>query len=261
MVTVVAASVTVAYRKPLGAALGSKSNPGVEPPPTLSLSKEYIYAGGRLIATEEPGTGCGAGPSAPGQLDATAVASGVVSLTWPASPGAVDHYQVERKQSVPDSSYVVVNQYVPPAPIVSVNDNVSTGVVAYVYRVRAFDSGGCASQYGPADLATSIIFANDPLVSQLTVISAVHVTQLRQAVDAVRMTAGLGAFSWTDPPGTNPSALVGTPVKAAQVIQLREGLNQALLALGFQAMPPDSTIAVGSKVYAAHLQDIRVRVK
>src|SRR5881227_3341956 len=44
-----------------------------------SPSREYIYAGGRLIATEEPAS---SSLSAPTNLVATAASSTQVSLTW-----------------------------------------------------------------------------------------------------------------------------------------------------------------------------------
>ncbi len=37
------------------------------------------------------------------------------------------------------------------------------------------------------------------LVPRVTVIKAVHVTDLRLAIDQERTRRGLGAFSWTDP--------------------------------------------------------------
>ena len=57
-----------------------------------SPSKEYVYAGGRLLATEAPG-----GPStlsAPGNLVATTASDSRIDLTWAASASTVDHYQV-----------------------------------------------------------------------------------------------------------------------------------------------------------------------
>jgi len=58
-----------------------------------SPSKEYIYAGGRLIATEEP-SGAPAPPAAPTGLTATP-GNAQVSLAWTASSGATS-YNVKR---------------------------------------------------------------------------------------------------------------------------------------------------------------------
>src|SRR4051812_10627910 len=66
-------------------------------PPAGSPSKEYIYAGGRLLATEEQAQGTSPSPTA---LAANATSTTQVSLSWTApATGAVDHYQVERAQT------------------------------------------------------------------------------------------------------------------------------------------------------------------
>ena len=48
------------------------------------------------------------------------------------------------------------------------------------------------------DVATAMTFTDDPPAVAVTVIKAVHLTELRQAVDSVRGVAGLGAASFTD---------------------------------------------------------------
>src|SRR5687768_6911869 len=63
-----------------------------------SPSKRYIYAGGKLVATEEPSVpACGSGPGTPTGLMATATPTPTISLSWNAPSGAVDHYDIERK--------------------------------------------------------------------------------------------------------------------------------------------------------------------
>jgi hypothetical protein len=79
-------------RKPSGAVSIQSFN-------SNSPSKEYIYAGGRLVATEEPASsGCGTPPPTPGNLVATAQSTTSVLLNWAFSPGA--HYEVQRRQSI-----------------------------------------------------------------------------------------------------------------------------------------------------------------
>lgn len=229
-----------------------------------SPSKEYIYAGGRLVAAEEPssGGGCGPGPGMPGQLNATAISTVVVSLTWPASSGAVNYYQVERKQTVSDSGYQVVNPSVPPANPVSVSDSVSVNT-AYVYRVRAFDAAGCPSQYSNIDLATTVIFTSDPPVAIGTTIYAVHLTRLLTAVNAVRTTAGLSPFDWTDPslPVTVAPAIGGTVLKD-QVQKLRNRLNEARGPLNLGLQPyTNEPLTAGTIVLASHILELRVGVQ
>jgi hypothetical protein len=142
------------------------------------------------------------------------------------------------------------------------------GVVAntaYLYRVRAVDAaGGCPSSYSNTDLATTTIFTDDPLVVQMTIIQAVHLTQLRTAVNAVRATAALPAFNWTDltdPPSTETPVSGGRILKD-QVQKLRSKLNQARNALGLDSQPyTNEPLNIGDNVYAAHIQQLRDGVK
>ena len=71
-------------------------------------------------------------------------------------------------------------------------------------------------------------FTEDPLVPGVTPIRAVHFTELRTHIDALRVTAGLPAFSWTD--------LVlragVTPVRLVHLRELREALSAAYVAAG-----------------------------
>ncbi|MEK6322102.1 MAG: fibronectin type III domain-containing protein [Acidobacteriota bacterium] len=216
-----------------------------------SPSKEYVYAGGRLVATEEPvgSSGCGSPPPSPGNsLVATAQATTSVLLTWSASQGA-DHYEVERRANISDA-------WSPLSPNPTTNSFPDNGLVAstaYLYRVRAADAAGiCPSAYSNIDMATTIIFEGDPLQSQLTIIRAQNVTQLRQAVDAVRVTANIGAATWTNPLDQ---------VKAIHFSELRTKLNEALSLLALSQISNDPAIAQGLTVYATHLQAVRDKVK
>jgi hypothetical protein len=180
-----------------------------------------------------------------------------------ASTGAVDHYQVERKQTVSDSGYQVVNPNVPATTNpVSVNDIVATNT-AYVYRVRAFDAAGCPSPYSNIDLATTVMFSSDPPVAMGSTIYAVHLTRLQTAVNAVRMTAGLTPFDWGDSnaPVTVAPAVGGTVLKD-QVQKLRNTLNQARLPLNLPAQSyTDEPLTAGTKVYANHVLELRQGVQ
>ncbi|MEK6323899.1 MAG: fibronectin type III domain-containing protein [Acidobacteriota bacterium] len=215
-----------------------------------SPSKEYTYAGGRLVATEEAASSGCVSPPSPGNLFATAQTATSVVLNWAPSSGA-HHYEVQRRQSIaPGTDWVTLS----PNP----NNNTFTdgGVVAntaYLYRVRAVDAASaCPSDYSNVDLATTVIFADDPLLSQVTTIKAQHVTQLRQAVDAVRVTANIGPAAWANPLDQ---------VRAVHFSELRARLNEALPLLGFSQMPTDPAIAQGNTVGAVHLQPVRDKVK
>lgn len=239
--------------KPLLAAQGSGG---------LPLAKEYIYSGGRLIATEEPAPSATPTPtpsgSAPTNLVATAAfPSGVanVGLTWgaPSSGPTVVSYVVERRGAGTAFQQIATVQ----EPTRSYND---TGVAlnsAYLYRVSAVFSNAGTSDYSNQDLATAVAYSDDPLVAGVTTVKAAHLTQMRAAVDAVRALAGVGAASWQ----TNPSPAPGGSILAAHSVELRSNLNPALSALGVTQMPSDSTLAVGLPVKAAHIQDVREKVR
>lgn len=217
-----------------------------------SPSKEYIYAGGRLVTTEEPvSSGCGSPPPSPGNtLVATAQSTTSVVLNWAASAGA-DHYEVQRRQNI-GSSWATLS----PTPATnSLTDNGVVTSTTYLYQVRAVDaSGACPSAFSNVDLATTVVFTDDPLSAGL-VIKAAHLTQLRTAVNAVRATANLSQVGWTDP------LPQGVPIRAQHMLELRSNLNPALTALGMATVSNDSSLAVGNPIRAVHLQDVRDKVK
>jgi hypothetical protein len=107
------------------------------------------------------------------------------------------------------------------------------------------------------DPATTTIFADDPLNAG-TIAQAIHVTQLRTAVNAMRFAAGLGAQVFTDTPLN-----AGTPIKTVHVAQLRTALDQARAALGVPAIAyADPTITPGvTTIKRSHIVDLRNGVK
>jgi len=109
-----------------------------------------------------------------------------------------------------------------------------------------------------ADAATTIFFTNDPLIAGSTTVNAVHVTELRQAVNAMRATASLGSSSFAD-----PVLIAGVPVKAVHIQDLRTALNQARTTLGLSAIVfTDPTLTVGTTLAkTAHIQELRSGVK
>lgn len=222
-----------------------------------SPSKEYIYAGGRLVATEEPIT---TALSAPSNLVATVSTSNAawIDLSWTASSGTIDHYQIERSSNFSSSgngfSFVAnVN-----SSFTSYTDTPpGSGVRAYMYRVRAADASNTSfSTYSNNDLATTIIFTDPSLTGQ--VIKGAHLTEVRQAVNAVRALADPNAYppvQWTDP---SPQ---GLPIRTQHMLDLRSNLNPALTALGLPTVSNDSSLAVGNPIRGVHLQDVRDKVK
>ena len=222
-------------------------------PPPLNPSKEYIYAGGKLVATEAPST-----LLAPPNLVATTVSNvpaPQVTVSWQQTEGA-HHYEVEKTTNL-NANYTSVNSNVTGT---TVNDSDVTPVTAYLYRVRAVDANGNMSPFSNVDLATAISFADDTIESNVTLVRAVHVTQLRQAVDAVRaVTATLGPANW-GPAITQYE----TTIQAAHIQDLRLNLDPARSLLN---LPPcsytDNSVEAlrASFLKKEHIEQLRTCVK
>ncbi len=236
------------------------------------LAKEYVYAGGRLVATEESGgqptptpTPAGSPPSnLVAVLGSVNGASANISVTWspPSSGGQVASYVVERKAA--GGSFEPVGQPVL-APTTNLNDGGADEGAAYLYRVKAVFTAGGSSDYSNSDLATVVAFTDDPLIGvndpgglPATTIYARHLTELRRAVSAVHLLAGQGAVtSWTYP---EPA---GRAVRLEDVSDLRARLGEALPALGMSApayVDPTLTRYL-TKVKKEHFQQLRDAVK
>src|SRR6267142_475158 len=97
---------------------------------------------------------------------------------------------------------------------------------------RFFGSAAACTSGGFDDhddliFSTARGFTDNPIVPGVTFIKGVHITELRDRIDAVRRTRGLGAF-----PYTNPGPAAGTLISAVDVTELRAALTQAYIAAG-----------------------------
>jgi galactose oxidase-like protein/glyoxal oxidase-like protein/fibronectin type III domain protein len=191
-------------------------------------------------------------PGAPSNLVATASSTSSVSLSWSAGSGSIDHYEIQRSASV-NGPFTTL----PSTTSTSFTDSSLSSTTTYIYRVRAVDAQGNYSSFSNIDIATTIIFTDDPLTVGVTIIQAQHVNELRQAVNAVRAAAGLSAATWTD------SSLSGVVVKAVHISELRSKVDEARTSLGLStssytdpSLTPTSTV-----VKAVHVHELRDRVK
>ncbi len=186
------------------------------------------------------------GPATPNGLSAAAVSTTEVDLQWNPVAGAAS-YQIDRMAAGGGFTQIATSTD-PQYP--------DTGVAphgAYLYRVRAV-SGSSTSPNSAADLATTVVFTNDPLTSGTTV-KAVHLAELRTAVDAVRNLAGLPPGSYTD------AAVKGTTIKAVHLTELRSALDAARAALGLSANTYTDATLSGVRVKAVHVQELRAGVR
>lgn len=94
-------------------------------------------------------------------------------------------------------------------------------------------------------------FSDNPLVAGSTRIRALHVTELRTAINNYRASASLGAYSWT-----STITAATTIVTAAQIAELRTALTPALTALG-RAAVYTNTLAAGNPIRAVDVQELR----
>ena len=127
-------------------------------------------------------------------------------------------------------------------------------------RVAATDPGGLSATqvFTVTVAAMRVPFTDDPIMPGVTPIKAVHFTELRTRIDALRSAGGLARFSWTDPvlrPGV-------TRVRRVHLLELRQALAEAYSAAG-RAAPrwTDASPAAGSTpIRAAHVTELRAAV-
>jgi len=186
-------------------------------------------------------------PAIPTGLVATATTTTSIGLSWAAAAGA-SSYEIVRVPGFASPATTVSTAYI---------DNTATPGHSYVYRVRGLAAPSLAGSLSAPDVATTMFFTDDPLITNTTLVKSIHVDQLRQAVNAMRAAAGLAPQSFTDP--TLSSSIA---VKTVHVQQLRDALAQARATLGLATQPfTDATLTSSTLVKAVHLQDLRTGVK
>lgn len=118
-----------------------------------------------------------------------------------------------------------------------------------VYRVRAIDALG--SSVWTTEIATTLNFTDATLTSGQTSIKALHITQARAAVNAVRRSAGQAPYAFTD------SVLTNSIVKAIHLSELRSALDAARGALGLPSLSYAYSVARSAPIRAIDLTEIR----
>ena len=170
-----------------------------------------------------------------------------IDLTWTAVPGATS-YRVYRVNA--DFSRTLIAS--PPG-----NSHSDSGVsmdTTYLYQVSAM-GGDVEGSVGPWAAATIVQFTDDPLVAFSTVVSAIHITELRAAVNVFRARAGLQPYAFDE---TTPVV-----VKAIHLQQLRSALSAAYNALGF-TVPAWTDLTITQRVTpvkAVHFNQLRSAVR
>lgn len=185
----------------------------------------------------------------PSNVVATAASAASVNISWAPSTSGVT-YEVFRRAA--GAGYISIGT----TGSLGFTDNTVSGTVAYLYAVRSLDGGGSPSALSAPDLATTVIFTNDPL-SAGTTVSAMHFVQLRSAINAVRALANLSPASFTN------VSLTGVLVKKIHVDEMRSNLDAARSAMSLSALTyTDPTINQYSTIIkAAHVTGLRNGVK
>lgn len=184
-------------------------------------------------------------PNIPSNVNAKAQSETSVLVTWNAAGGATS-YQVWRK--APGTDFVLRA-----SPTTTSHTDAVSPHTSYVYRVRAVNASG-SSDDSTADIATSMLFTDDPLTTG-TLIRIEHLAEQRMAIDHVRTLAGLGAAVYPEP------AVAGLTVRATQITQMRTALDEAMTQLGLFAGGWFQFVAAGQPIRAFDFQEIRLRVQ
>ena len=187
-------------------------------------------------------------PAAPAPtVTASATTTSNVALSWSAVAGAVN-YEIHR--SVNDSAFTLLTS----TTATSLNDGPVSANTTYLYKVRAVLASG-PGDFSAIDPATTVIFT-DLSLSAGTPVRAVHFTELRTAVNAMRAAAGLPAFSFTD------ALSFGVRVKTVHMTELRSALDAARAEIGLAPRTyTNNPLTAGTSAKAVHVTEMREGVK
>jgi len=180
-------------------------------------------------------------------VSAVGTGSTQITVTWTPVAGATN-YEIYRRSAgsaFTHIGYSTTSQYV------------NTGLApntAYMYRVRARLPNG-ATGLSDFELATTVGFTDDPIVPGTTPFRAVHLTELRRAVSAVRALAGLPALTFSS------DAVPGATVRAAHIAELRTALDPALSSLALAPQPYSEPVAAAGLIKASHIEELRSRLR
>jgi YD repeat-containing protein len=146
----------------------------------------------------------------------------------------------------------------PPTTSLSATHDVAPSAVpiAYVYRVRSLDAASRrSSALSPMDYAVtaSALFSDEAIQKGATSVRSIHIVELRNAIDAVRLAANKPLL-WQ---GASPPS--GT-ISASPITTLFAGFNEARAAFQLPAFSYSPGIAMpqsGGAILSEHVQEVR----
>jgi len=175
-----------------------------------------------------------------------------ITLAWDPSPGSVAGYVIDYGPS-PGSYTSSVDVGAQTAGTIS---GLGNGV-RYYFVVRAYSSSGVFSS--PSNEVSSVIgsvqlsFTDDPLVPGVHTMKAVHMTELRSRIDALRAARGLAAWPWA-------SLSAGTLIRGSDITELRTALNSEYAERRLPAPAYADSSTSGAPIKAAHIIQLRTFV-
>jgi hypothetical protein len=128
-------------------------------------------------------------------------------------------------------------------------------VVGAIAPITSAVSSGGVYSVGGAFVSTPMRpFTDSVLTTGVSLIRAIHVTELRARIDALRTRASLGAYSWTEPALSAGSMFV----RAVHIADLRAALADVYANIG-RAAPgySDPILSSGIVIKRAHLVQLR----
>jgi len=139
-----------------------------------------------------------------------------------------------------------------------------TAVPAAGWTFTGWSGGGCTGAGTCAvtmTAATSVTatfafttFTDNPLGAGTTVVKAVHITELRAAINAAQTRNEVPASSWM----TDPTIAAGsTTIKAGHIVEMWTAVNQVYTKLGMAPPPYMDSIVPGTVIKAIHVQNLR----
>ena len=121
---------------------------------------------------------------------------------------------------------------------------------AYLYRVRAISPSNIASAES-TDFTVTHSFTDENILAGATLIKTAHLTEVRNAANALRLIAGLPAATWSS----------SSTVLALQFNEIRTAINQARTALGGSTYMFTDTLSFGVQIRAAHMLQLRAAMR
>jgi ELWxxDGT repeat protein len=181
---------------------------------------------------------------------ATGIAPGSVGVTWSPVAGAT-YYEVLHTSNTDNW------QAIGTTTSTALVDGGYPWAVAHLYTVRAFNALGQDIGWGVPDIGISMLFADDPLIPNVTPIRGIHNQQVRGGIEGMRH-LGYWSADITKVPVTPP----GTIVSAAGIMALRAEITTLRRGLGLpQFVFTDPALTAGMPMKAIHMQELRDAVK